>query len=222
MCSAHATSQEHVPPKCLFPSQKDLPGGVDLRKELITVPSCEVHNSAKSKDDEYLLYALSLSIANNQTGTDHFGTKVLRAAIRRPATINAITSNALAVAVEDTETGQVDQTLALEVNYQRISTGFEMMGRALYFHHFQRAWTGSVQVVASFLIALTDSDAREINEQRERITANVEEFVSRGTIYGENPQVFSYQFAQASGAIDTVMLMRFYGNSKVVLLFRDV
>ena len=57
MCTSAATSVEHVPPRCLFPEQKDLPIGVDLRKQLITVPSCDIHNSRKSKDDEYLFYA---------------------------------------------------------------------------------------------------------------------------------------------------------------------
>ena len=53
MCDEESTSSEHVPPKCLFPEQKDLPEGVDLRKSLITVPSCDLHNSKKSNDDEY-------------------------------------------------------------------------------------------------------------------------------------------------------------------------
>lgn len=32
MCDAPATSEEHVPPKCLFPERKDLPQGMDLRR----------------------------------------------------------------------------------------------------------------------------------------------------------------------------------------------
>ena len=55
MCDNLATTIEHAPPKCIFPEKKDLPAGMDLRKELITVPSCEEHNTAKSTDDEYLL-----------------------------------------------------------------------------------------------------------------------------------------------------------------------
>jgi len=33
MCDAPETSVEHVPPRGLFPEQKDLPPGVDLRKQ---------------------------------------------------------------------------------------------------------------------------------------------------------------------------------------------
>ena len=51
MCEELATSVEHIPPQCLFPEQKDLPDGIDLRKQLLTVPSCDKHNSKKSQDD---------------------------------------------------------------------------------------------------------------------------------------------------------------------------
>ena len=62
MCDQPSTSAEHVPPKCLFPEKKDLPEGVDLRKQLITVPACYVHNTRKSKNDEYLLFCLVMSV----------------------------------------------------------------------------------------------------------------------------------------------------------------
>lgn len=50
MCDLSATSVEHVPPKCMFPEFKD--AKVDLRRKLITVPSCDDHNAKKSRDDE--------------------------------------------------------------------------------------------------------------------------------------------------------------------------
>lgn len=49
-CENEATSVEHTPPKCIFPQLKDFPHK-NLRRNLITVPSCDRHNSAKSKDD---------------------------------------------------------------------------------------------------------------------------------------------------------------------------
>lgn len=67
MCDSAAESVEHVPPKCLFPHDRDLPlGAISLRKSLITVPSCAAHNMSKSKEDEFLLYALSLNVVNNE------------------------------------------------------------------------------------------------------------------------------------------------------------
>jgi hypothetical protein len=45
-CGGEATGVEHVPPKSFFIKGQ--------REELITVPSCDVHNQQKSKDDEYI------------------------------------------------------------------------------------------------------------------------------------------------------------------------
>jgi len=53
MCDQSSTSREHVPPRCLFPESKDVRG--DFRQNLLTVPSCDEHNSGKSADDEFLM-----------------------------------------------------------------------------------------------------------------------------------------------------------------------
>jgi len=42
MCSDPATGVEHVPAKCFFTKGQ--------RENLITVPSCELHNNATSKN----------------------------------------------------------------------------------------------------------------------------------------------------------------------------
>lgn len=101
MCSSPATSNEHAPPKCIFPEKKDLPSGEDLRKNLIKVPACEVHNTVRSKDDEYLLYALPPSLGSNPTGSDLFLNKVQRAIKRRPALASSLLKNAKPVLVHD-------------------------------------------------------------------------------------------------------------------------
>src|SRR5690606_38612967 len=77
MCDEVATSVEHVPPKCLFPEIKD--SGVDLRVNLITVPSCEEHNCKKSHDDEFLMVSIAGMLGNNSIGYQHYNGKIQRA-----------------------------------------------------------------------------------------------------------------------------------------------
>jgi len=74
-CDSSPISREHVPPKCLFPTEL----GKNLRKDLITVPSCEVHNGKKSDDDEFLLASLAGIVGCNNIGMLHKFTKVDRA-----------------------------------------------------------------------------------------------------------------------------------------------
>jgi hypothetical protein len=52
MCELPEMSREHARPLCFFPEAQEF--GRDVRNNLITVPSCDAHNSAKSKDDEFL------------------------------------------------------------------------------------------------------------------------------------------------------------------------
>ena len=82
MCDEIATSDEHVPPKCIFPEVKDL--GIDYRKSPIIVPSCDAHNVRKSKDDEYLMMVLTCNITNNEVAMGQIKTKILRAWQRNP------------------------------------------------------------------------------------------------------------------------------------------
>ena len=78
MCQRAACSREHVPPKNLFPESKDFDGR-NFRINLITVPSCKLHNSAKSKDDEFLMVSLAGIFGNNSIGIRHRIGKVTRA-----------------------------------------------------------------------------------------------------------------------------------------------
>src|SRR3546814_6410940 len=83
MCDEPSVSKEHTPPRCVFPEQKDT-NGKDFRKALITVPSCETHNSAKSKDDEYLMMVLTSYFNNNEAAQEQIRSKIARAWAKSP------------------------------------------------------------------------------------------------------------------------------------------
>ena len=83
MCDAPATSREHAPPLCLFPEFKDVP--VTCGAGLITAPSCDAHNGAKSKDDEFLRAMILMTAAPaSEAAKNLFMGKLLRAAKRKP------------------------------------------------------------------------------------------------------------------------------------------
>src|SRR5262245_35856510 len=109
-CDAPPTSLEHAPPRLLFPEQKDA-GGRDLRRRLITVPSCDAHNSEKSKDDEYLLWVLSANAFANETGVQQANTKLDRSYLRRPKLGDSIFATMQEVDVVDSRSGIVHEKL---------------------------------------------------------------------------------------------------------------
>ena len=78
MCDQTAVGDEHVPPRCLFPKAKDLPNGINLRKDLITVPSCADHNSEKSREDQYFLNVITSCEIINDVGREHYRRQIRR------------------------------------------------------------------------------------------------------------------------------------------------
>jgi hypothetical protein len=67
-CGGSKTSMEHAPPKCFFPEATDPRGTYLYRRDLIKVPSCDLHNTEKSSDDVYALWHLAALDGVNACG----------------------------------------------------------------------------------------------------------------------------------------------------------
>lgn len=220
MCNEKATSSEHVPPKCLFPERKDLPKGLDLRKSLITVPSCELHNSQKSDDDEYLLYCLSMSIPSNHIGKNHFKSKIIRAVDRNPSLINRLLANSHNAQAENLSTNEVFETIGFQVDDSRFDKVLEHLSRALYFHHFGKKSNGQLKIYPNFLLSMED-DYKETNKKIAEMDIMAEELFFKEHIHGTNPEVFKYCAVDKGIGEPKFLRLYFYGGNKVTVIFVD-
>lgn len=63
-CKKNGTTKEHIPPKSFFP--------MDQRNQLLTVPSCESHNTAKSRDDTYVLAQICMNASPSNQSREVF------------------------------------------------------------------------------------------------------------------------------------------------------
>jgi len=211
MCNAPATGDEHVPPQCLFPEKKDIPG-LNLRKNLISVSACDTHNSKKSKDDEYLLFVLVTHFDNNPIAFHHFASKSLRAITRRPSLISIYENETKDIVLN----GQM--TSAFKINRTRIDRELDHIARGLYFHEFERPWTKRINIHSPVMFALNRADADSIS----RIIQNMASFASmlfnRTPKKGDNPEVFWYQLYTAPDKNSLVVKMCFYQGVEVIAL----
>jgi len=211
MCDAPATGDEHVPPRCLFPEKKDIPE-LNLRKNLISVPSCDTHNSKKSKDDEYLLFVLVTHFENNPIALDQFRLKVLRALKRRPNLLSIYKGETKHVFLNG------EPTLAFKIDRPRIARELDHIARGLYFHEFKRPWTKRINIHSPSMFALNRHDAQFIN----RITQNMASFwnmlFNRDPMKGDNPEVFLYQLYADPSKNTLVVKMCFYQGVEVIAL----
>jgi hypothetical protein len=207
-CGQAATSSEHVPPKCIFPEFKD--AGIDYRKQLITVPSCDLHNSQKSKDDEFLLLALVVYFGNNEAGNEHFFQKVMRAVRRAPIAFQKLIDDSFPVA------GPAGAGAGLAFDRARFDREIEMIVRALYFYHTGSILSLPVTVESPvFLIRqgaelIADSTAVAISEA-------VRGVIGSGTPFeGANPDIFQYRFRHEAKDDIFAVEMKFYERFVVV------
>ncbi|MGD9676082.1 MAG: hypothetical protein AB7V19_05300 [Candidatus Bipolaricaulia bacterium] len=149
-CGAPATSVEHVPPKCLFPEQKDIAGD-QFRRNLITVPSCDAHNLGKSQDDEFLMASMSSVVGNNGLGFMHTHTKVRRAIYRTSGRLlDAVMHDPRDVALH-VRGGAMFPVLLGRADMPRLCRALEHVARGMYFHVFRERFIGKCMIMPDFV-----------------------------------------------------------------------
>lgn len=217
MCDAPATSREHAPALCFFPEQTDSIGGIDLRRNLITVPSCDPHNTAKATDDEYLWLVILATNSLNDCGEQMVRTKVTRSIDRSPALASTLLDDAIPAQVYNSIRGEWQQTVLAEFEKTRFYTRLEMVGRALWFHHFKRKWRASVTAFPNFVTFHPASVPSAASRAYRQVLSIADKGFLNAPRHGENPSAFFYQVH----ADHTQGLIRatFYGLAAVTLAF---
>jgi hypothetical protein len=201
MCGRRATLKEHVPPKCLFPEQKDLGSSADLRKNLITVPACNRHNLEKSQDDQFICTIMATYIWNNPTASAHFSSKVMRSLRRRPSMLSFFQER---VPVRT----PVGWTVGFVPDLPRYERVMEQIARGIYYHHFRTRHTGPVDTISHTLLAIHEKHADEINTQLQVWGKASASFFTGMPPYGDNPEVFYYQVVESEEGMKLSVAIR--------------
>lgn len=130
-CEKIVTSREHVPPQCIF--EEPFPSN------LITVPSCDQHNSKKSKDDEYFRWFIATASSENKKARNLIRTKVIRGFRRRPALLHEIWKGAIKhVSVSSHGGVYLGDKPGFKFNRLRIQKIMNQICKGLFYHHFTR------------------------------------------------------------------------------------
>jgi hypothetical protein len=216
MCDSKATSREHVPPSCLFPEKKDTKG-IDFRKNLITIPSCDIHNSKKSHDDEFLMLSLSGLLKNNPIGTFHQITKGNRSIRRKNKDFieKEILRNHKYEKVLLTS-GKYRMISIGNPNYERLSKCLEHIAFGLFYHEFQKKFTGEIRMYLEF-IEYADENSQVFKKFLSRLF-ELEKNLSLG-IKGDNPEVFYYEFHKPDKNGLIALRTVFYGTAEAYFSF---
>jgi hypothetical protein len=210
-CEQPAVTEEHVPPLCLFPAQKDLPRGVSYRRNLIKVPSCVDHNLRKTKDDEYLMMILVAHYLNNDIATQQFKTKVLRAWLRRP--------HLAAMALQELRPAIIDgrETASFTVDLDRFNRSMDLIAKGLFFHSTKIVWSRSFQIWGTTLLPPSGSSVQLLLNVSQQLSSAAAHIFKNRPMLGDNQSVFRYQVhAPALGQTSTCVKMIFYDGIEVI------
>ena len=213
MCESPSTSDEHAPPKCIFPKSDSKNDSKNLKK--IKVPSCDLHNSVKSKDDEYLLYVLTTTITSNNLGLNHFYDKTIKAAKRRPKLSYELLKDSTSVKLNDLEKLQTVDVYTLSVDKSRVDSVLEKCARALYFDTKKNKLSGNANVICSFLL---NPDNMSLNQKITDAFLISEEIFKSIPSFGDYPNVFSYKIFEDQKSV--LIHLEFYGTTKAIVEIR--
>jgi len=194
-CESIGDTDEHVPPRCLFPEQKD--SGGNYRRNLITVPACAEHNSGKSKDDEFLMAVLSAAVGGNSLAYRQTSTKVRRTFEHSPSLLDRIVLNPQRLIAVDSD-GASYPVIAGRPDMPRLVRALEATARGLWYHHRACRFVGECVILPAFVSfdPAVDGGRMEMLKTLARILG--EEDLAVGANGGSNPEVFVYRF----GSVD--------------------
>jgi hypothetical protein len=215
MCNLEGKTREHVPPKCLFPEKKDV-GHVKYRENLITVPSCEMHNSGKSKDDEFLMVSIAGIVGNNSIGYLHNAGKVSRA-VRRTSNklLSKVFSKRKSFKVR-LKNNKFISIIEVTPDLARLIRCFEHIAYGVYRHHFGKSFVGELKIFPGFL------------NSQDKSPENFKKFVKHRfdidtygkNKMGNNKSIFYYQFIDEDEAGLIGLKICFYEGVDVFIAYK--
>ncbi|WLH33488.1 hypothetical protein PSH79_16275 [Pseudomonas sp. FP2196] len=200
---------EHVPPKCFFPQE----GKKNYRNNLITVPSCDVHNSNKSTDDQYmfLLFNVISNFNDDPTARKWLVDKGVATILRRSHILTTLTDD-LRIMDGKLVYRNASKEVVLKPDYSRIGGFFSAMARAIFFKENSESWGGGVFVIPLFLVRVMLNNTVSFN----KLLLDISRYNSSK---GQNKDVFSYTFSSGEGFDGKLLHMFFYGEFEAVCFF---
>jgi len=209
MCDKPATSREHVPPQCIFPELKDV--GADYRRNLLTVPSCDEHNSGKAADDEFLMVSLAGIIGNNSIGYLHKFSKVNRAIYRSSfSLLNQTLKNQKWDVIEFGPNKFIDVVWGTP-DYDRLLRCFDRITRGIHMAHFGQKFSGQSKIILGYIPSESPNPAEFQRFIRDKVAL---ELAGKPRL-GSNREVFNFQFTEPDQLGLFLLHLQFYGGLDV-------
>lgn len=210
VCGAEATTREHVPPRCFFPKAAG-------NQQLLTVPSCPKHNTAKSNDDQYVLAQICINAA--------MGDNLAKQVFQRSVAPQFTRSPAFAAALRAGSKALASGGRAYLVDVARVDRFFDHLVHALFFARYGTRLDPKTHAVNHVYLSLSSDDPHE-NSRKDfivralgHLAGGFPEFVHRYEAATLVEPVYEYRLFESAGASASITIRHyFYGVFEVVSL----
>lgn len=198
MCENEASSDEHAPPRSFFPTGH--------RHQLLTVRSCDVHNTDTSDDDEYVRNILVTFAGCNELASGFLSGKAKRSFERSPALLKQTFHNVVWTEYEG------EKTAAFEMDLDRFERTMHKIAAALYFTQSgERIWWQTHSVIKQLVGPdLKGGDADYLFGMMNE---------ANPPWNGTNPRVFKFRFISVPNMPVTFHFMFYEGVDVIVAPF---
>jgi hypothetical protein len=194
-CGAAATSRDHLPPKTIFDDPKPT--------NLVTVQSCDLHNSQQSKDDEYFGVIVKTASAKNPVAEKLIFGGVVKRFLRRPKLLLSLLEKSRQVELRTPSGLIIGKAPAFEYDRSRISNVVTRMTRGFYFK-----FCGS---------RLPNNCSVKVFQINPKLPDTILGVMAAATIHVIVPHVFAYKFVQLpSDPYFSVWFFLFYDQTLIV------
>lgn len=180
------------------------------------MPSCELHNSAKSHDDEYLLFVLAGSYTSSSIGLTQFLTKVRRAFERRPSKATNFVRKSAPVQLKRIGQAEWEEGAQVIIDGGRVDNVLGNCARALYHHHTRSKFQGLAEVLTNFTMYLDEKIQAAVSEAFDTTGRTM----AAEPLFGENPAIFSYKFKETESMV--IFYFCFYESSTAIVRFKKI
>jgi hypothetical protein len=203
-CDSPKASREHVPPLCFFPDEKDINNQSLFRKNLISVPSCDVHNTGKSEDDFYAAFHLAGTIRGNHCASLVRNGVIARAMKRDQDKRGGAFTKLLVSQIR----GKLGENFVGQLDPERMVNFLKLCARGLYFYEKLKPLKLPLRV-ASVDYELPDPVHRKQCEAW-RTSFNAE--MQGCEFHGDNRDVFTYAVCEKPEKNVVMVEMVFFGE----------
>ena len=203
-CGEPATTRDHIPPKRLFP--KPLPS------DLMTVPACAIHNHEASDDDEYFIWAVTMS--EKAVGSQANAARQQRLAPpgspRRRRMAKRLMSQASWVNVVTPSGLYLRRAVGFNIDQERVGSVLTRILRGLYFKELGQRVPKKCEV-----LGIVNPPARTLDADTIAALLRRRRNIAAGG-------AFEYWFSTAEDAPQSaICFMRFFGGLPAVGFVMD-